>query len=74
MRVLPAFVVLIGICLAQGPPTGPVVNPRGVVNAFTQQPAPSVVAAGGIIHISGLNLGPTGGRKSQRHAAADPAW
>lgn len=64
MRALSAFVVLIGISLAQVPPTGPVVSPRGVVNAFTQQPAPSVVAAGGIIHITGLNLGPPAGAKA----------
>jgi uncharacterized protein (TIGR03437 family) len=46
---------------AQAPPTGPVVNPRGIVNAFTQQPAPSQVAAGGLIWIEGLNLGPASG-------------
>ena len=31
------------------PPTNPVVNPRGVINAYTQQPAPSPVPPGGII-------------------------
>lgn len=46
----------------------PVVSPRGVVNTFTQQPAPSVVAQGGIIWITGLNLGPAEGVK----AAAAP--
>jgi uncharacterized protein (TIGR03437 family) len=38
-----------------------VVSPRGLVNAFTQQPAPSVVAPGGILHINGINLGPPSG-------------
>src|SRR5260370_19068139 len=37
-------------------PTGPVVAGRGVINAFTQTPAPSSVAPGGIIWITGLNL------------------
>lgn len=36
----------------------PVVNLRGVVNGVTLQPAPSRVAPGGILWISGLNLGP----------------
>ncbi len=49
------------VIFAQAPPTAPVVSPRGVVNAFTQQPAPSRVAAGGIIWINGLNLGPAEG-------------
>jgi len=52
-----------GMVSAQAP-TGPVVSPRGVVNAFTQQPAPSVAAPGGIIHVNGLNLGPPGGVKA----------
>jgi uncharacterized protein (TIGR03437 family) len=51
------------------PPTAPVVSPRGVVNAFTQQPAPSRVAAGGLIWINGLNLGPAAGE-----IAADIPW
>ena len=42
-------------------PTGPVVSPRWVINAFTQQPAPSTVAPGGIIWINGINLSPPGG-------------
>ncbi|MBL8179314.1 MAG: IPT/TIG domain-containing protein [Bryobacterales bacterium] len=47
----------------------PVISPRGVVNAFSQQPAPSQVGAGSIIWINGLNLGPAAG------AAADgPTW
>ena len=39
-------------------PNAPVVSPRGVINAFTQAPAPTTVAAGGLIWIKGLNLGP----------------
>ena len=38
------------------PPANPVVEPRGVINAFTQTPAPSTVGPGGIIWITGLNL------------------
>jgi len=52
-----------GLVLAQAP-TAPVVSPRGVINAFTQQPAPSLAVPGGIIHINGLNLGPPGGIKA----------
>jgi uncharacterized protein (TIGR03437 family) len=58
-----ALLAALGTAAAQ-PPTGPVVSPRGVVNAFTQQPAPSVVAPGGIVHVNGLSLGPPGGVKS----------
>lgn len=47
-----------GFCAAQAPPSNPVVSPRGAVNAFTQQPAPSRVAAGGLLWIQGLHLGP----------------
>lgn len=36
----------------------PVVTPRGVVNAYSLQPAPSVASPGGLISIQGLNLGP----------------
>jgi uncharacterized protein (TIGR03437 family) len=49
---------------AQAPPTAPVVSPRGVVNAYSQVPAPSQVTPGGIIWISGLNLGPAQGAKA----------
>ncbi len=49
--------------------TAPVISPRGVVNAFTQVPAPSTVAPGGLIWINGLNLGPPAGAK-----AAGPPW
>ncbi len=64
-RKLGVFVCVISLPLAaQAPPTGPVVPPRGVINAFTQQPAPSMVAPGGLIWIQGLNLGPAGGLKA----------
>ncbi len=49
---------LASIAMFAQAPTDPVVSPRGVINAFTQQPAPSRVAAGGLIWINGLNLGP----------------
>ena len=55
-----SLLVVSSITFAQAP-TAPVVGPRGVINAFTQQPAPSRVAAGGIIWINGLNLGPAEG-------------
>lgn len=45
-------------------PSAPVVNPRGVINAFTRQPAPASVAAGGILRIEGFNLGPPEGVKA----------
>lgn len=49
----------LGLALTQvGVGQGPVVSPRGVVNAFTRQPAPSLVAPGGLLLIEGLNLGP----------------
>lgn len=43
------------------PNLGPVIDPRGVINAVTQEPAPSVVAPGSLIWINGLNLGPASG-------------
>lgn len=46
-------------------PTAPVLSPRGAVNAYSQQPAPSTVAPGGILHIQGLNLGPAAGWKAE---------
>ena len=52
-----------GTALCQ-PPANPVVSPRGVVNAYTQQPAPSPVPPGGIIWINGINLGPAAGWKA----------
>src|SRR2546425_3248169 len=52
------------LCAWAQVPTAPVINPRGVLNAFTQQPAPSTVARGGILQINGLNLGPPEGLKA----------
>jgi uncharacterized protein (TIGR03437 family) len=46
------------LCAWAQPVLNPVIQPRGVINAYTQQPAPSVVAPGGLIWINGLNLGP----------------
>ncbi len=42
----------------------PVVTPRGVLNADSQQPAPSVASPGGVISIQGLNLGPASEAKA----------
>lgn len=70
-RSLPAVLATCCCCfclftlkLQAQPPTAPVVSPRGVVNAYTQVPAPSQVTAGGIIWINGLNLGPAEGAKA----------
>jgi uncharacterized protein (TIGR03437 family) len=42
----------------------PVVDPRGVLNEFTLQPAPTSVAPGAILRVNGLNLGPAEGVSS----------
>ncbi|MDZ4800060.1 MAG: IPT/TIG domain-containing protein [Bryobacteraceae bacterium] len=66
-----AYIVLClvpAVLLAQAPTASPVVSPRGVVNTFTQLPAPSVVAPGGLVTITGLNLGPADTLK------ADAPW
>lgn len=47
---------LIACVVSAQVPTNPIVQPRGVVNAFTQTPAPSLVGAGGVVTIRGLNL------------------
>lgn len=55
---------VVGIALSAGlsaQSLSPVINPRGIVNAYSQQPAPSQVGAGSIIWINGLNLGPAAG-------------
>ena len=39
----------------------PVINPRGLINAFSQQPAPAVVTPGGLLWVNGINLGPVDG-------------
>lgn len=46
-------------------PTAPVLTPRGIVNAYSQQPAPSTVAPGGILYIQGLNLALAAGWKAE---------
>ena len=59
MRQYPViFFVLVCSTVWAQVPNAPVVSPRGVINAFTQAPAPTTVAAGGLIWIKGLNLGP----------------
>jgi uncharacterized protein (TIGR03437 family) len=58
MRLLLLHSVLAAAAMAQ-PAITPVIDPRGVLNAFTLLPAPSLVAPGGIVSISGLNLGPS---------------
>src|SRR5579883_595797 len=64
MRLLPLGLLLgCGVSAVWGQ-TGPVVLPRGIVNAFTQLPAPAVAGRGGIVQINGLNLGPPGGLKA----------
>ena len=42
-------------------PTAPVVGARGVTNFFRQEPAPGIVGLGGLVQITGLNLGPVEG-------------
>jgi len=58
-----ALIVLGGLPVAawSQTPARPVVNPRGVINAVSAQPAPSAVAPGAILRIEGFNLGPPGG-------------
>ncbi|MCX6592010.1 MAG: hypothetical protein NTZ56_10830 [Acidobacteria bacterium] len=69
MRLTPLlWSTLLATALVSGQ-TAPVVTPRGVINGFTQRPAPSQVAPGGIIWISGLNLGPPEGIKTTENPA-----
>ena len=79
MRIQAASYLLITAALVSAQvPTAPVLSPRGVVNAYTRQPAPSPVAPGGIIWINGINLGPADGWTAEPGtplplAALDPA-
>ena len=59
------LIALFASTLSAQSPTAPVVSPRGVINAFTNQPAPTTVGAGGLIYINGLNLGPVEGITTQ---------
>jgi uncharacterized protein (TIGR03437 family) len=59
-RLFIAALLAAPLLLAQVP-TAPVVNARGVQNEFTLQPAPAVVAAGALLRITGINLGPAAG-------------
>ncbi len=61
-RVVTLLACLLAAATARGQaPAAPVVNPRGVLNAFSLQPAPSAVAPGGLLLIEGLQLGPPEG-------------
>ncbi len=73
MRTKAVVCLFLPALLIAQAPTAPVVSPRGVVNAFTQQPAPSTVAQGGIIWINGINLGPAAGWKAEPGAALPTA-
>lgn len=61
--VILRFVAALGCAAFAGAqaPTAPVLNLRGAVNAVTLQPAPSNVSPGGLLQISGINLGPAAG-------------
>jgi uncharacterized protein (TIGR03437 family) len=56
-RALFAGVAFAALLSAQAP-TAPVISARGVTNFFTQEPAPGTVGLGGLVQITGLNLGP----------------
>src|SRR6266542_3021023 len=62
-KLLPGLFLVSGLCSVWAQ-TRPVVLPRGIVNAFAQLPAPATVGRGGIVQITGLNLGPPGGLKA----------
>lgn len=65
MRRSAVFVLSFGFAVLCRAQTAPVVSPRGVVNAVTLLPAPSTVAPGGLVIISGLNLGPAEGARTE---------
>src|SRR5687767_3244292 len=65
MRPKSVLLLCAPVLFAQLPPMNPVVSPRGVVNTMTQQPAPTSVAPGGLLTITGLNLGPAQGAKAE---------
>jgi uncharacterized protein (TIGR03437 family) len=56
--VSPSPLILIAATVFAQAPSGPVLPPRGVTNAFSATPAPAVSAPGGLIQVEGLNLGP----------------
>jgi uncharacterized protein (TIGR03437 family) len=56
MRFFLGFLLATAV-LAQAPSV-PLIDPRGVVDYFRPTPAPATVARGGILQISGTNLGP----------------
>jgi len=50
---------IVAVCLGAGAlAQPPVINPRGVVNAATLEPAPTRVTPGGLLLVQGINLGP----------------
>src|SRR5882757_8788863 len=59
-RILFFTATSVSVALAQAPNI-PVIDSRGLINGFAKTPAPSTVARGGILHITGLNLGPPAG-------------
>lgn len=60
MRLFPVICILGQAPLLVGaqPQVPPVVDPRGVLNEISALPAPAVVAPGGLLRITGFNLGP----------------
>ena len=65
MRCVRLLACLSAACAAWSQaPLAPVVSPRGVVNAFSRQPAPASVAPGGILRIEGFQLAPPEGLKA----------
>src|SRR5579872_3163393 len=69
MRVRSVFALAVCVAAWGQPPTKPVIGIRGVINYFSQGPAGSTVAAGALVQINGLNLGPDGGL-----TATDSPW
>ncbi|MCL5745812.1 MAG: hypothetical protein M1541_18125, partial [Acidobacteria bacterium] len=64
MRLI-LFILAGSLSIAWGQaPDNAVIDPRGVVNAYSRMPAPSRAGRGGLIEISGFNLGPPEGAKA----------
>ncbi|MFB3829377.1 MAG: hypothetical protein ACE15B_21590 [Bryobacteraceae bacterium] len=53
--------LLVAAALSLNAQNRPVIEPRGVTNAFTLEPAPARVGQGSLVQITGLNLGPLEG-------------
>lgn len=58
---------VLGVWLVFAPPAhsqlAPMIGSRGVVNAYSQEPAPTAAAPGSLIWITGFNFGETDGAK-----------